>query len=95
MLQRILNFINKIITLDGRLLGLELSLADRYKGSIFIGRNDGHAISFSALATVGAWAVPMGSNAGSIYTYLDLELSLGVIQFALSLYRTNASRQPK
>ncbi|KKK99616.1 hypothetical protein LCGC14_2630940, partial [marine sediment metagenome] len=48
MLQRILSFINKIITLDGRLLGLELNLAERYKASLFIGRNDGHAVTFSA-----------------------------------------------
>lgn len=95
MRTRILSFINKIITLDGRLFGLELSLADRYKASIFVGRNDGHSITFSAMATAGAWVVPIGSNAGSIYTYLDLELSLGVIQFALSLYRTNSPRQPK
>ena len=89
MLQRILNFINKIITLDGRLLGLELSLADRYKGSIFIGRNDGHAVTFSALVTMGAWTIPIGSEAGSIHTYLDLELSLGVITFAVSFYRAS------
>ncbi len=94
MLTRILNFINKIITLDGRLFGLELSLADRYKGSIFIGRNDGHAITFSAMATVGAWTLPMGTNAGSIHTYLDLELSLGIITFALSLYRAHQPTQP-
>ena len=93
MLQRVKNFINKIVTLDGRLFGLELSLADRYKGSIFIGRNDGHAVTFSAMVTLGAFTVPMGTNAGSIYTYLDLELSLGVITFALSLYRTSQSKQ--
>jgi hypothetical protein len=94
MLERVKSFINKIITLDGRLLGLELSLADRYKGSLFIGRNDGHAVTFSALVTMGAWAVPIGTNAGSIYTYLDLELSLGVITFAVSFYRTNYAKQP-
>ncbi|KKM20323.1 hypothetical protein LCGC14_1646630 [marine sediment metagenome] len=94
MLQRVLNFINKIITLDGRLLGLELNLAERYKASLFIGRNDGHSVTFSALVTMGAWAVPIGTNAGSIYTYLDLELSLGVITFAVSFYRTNQPKQP-
>ena len=94
MRQRVLNFINKIITLDGRLFGLELSLGSRYKGSIFIGRNDGHAVTFSAMVTLGAFTVPMGTNAGSIYTYLDLELSLGVITFALSLYRTSQPQRP-
>ena len=89
MLERLLNVINKIITLDGRLFGLELNLADRYKAGLFVGRNDGHAVTFSAMVTVGAWAVPIGTNAGSIYTYLDLELSLGVITFAVSFYRTN------
>jgi len=92
MLQRVKNFINKIITLDGRLFGLELNLANRYKASLFIGRNDGHAVTFSAMATVGAWTIPIGSIAGSTHIYLDLELSLGVITFALSLFRTN---QPK
>lgn len=94
MITRLKNFINKIVTLDGRLVGLELNLADRYKASLFIGRNDGHAVTFSAMVTVGAWAVPIGSNAGGIYTYLDLELSLGVISFAVSFYRTNQPKQP-
>lgn len=94
MLQRVKNFINKIITLDGRLFALELNLAQRYKASLFVGRNDGHAVTFSALVTVGAWAVPKGTNMGSIYTYLDLELSLGVITFAVSFYRSNQSKQP-
>ena len=94
MLTRLKNFINKIITLDGRLLGLELNLAERYKASLFVGRNDGHAVTFSALVTMGAWAVPIGTNAGSIYTYLDLELSLGVISFGMSFYRTNQPKQP-
>jgi len=93
MLEHITNFINKIITLDGRLLNLELTLGKRYKANLFIGRNDGHAVTFSALVTVGAWAVPIGSNAGSIYTYLDLELSLGVIAFAVSFYRTSQPKQ--
>ncbi|KKL50444.1 hypothetical protein LCGC14_2305450 [marine sediment metagenome] len=94
MLTRILSFINKIITLDGRLFGLELNLAERYKASLFIGRNDGHAVTFSALVTMGAWAVPIGTTAGSIYTYLDLELSLGIITVAMSFYRTNQPKQP-
>ena len=94
MLTRIKNFINKIITLDGRLLNIELYLAERYKANLFVGRNDGHAVTFSALVTLGAWAIPIGSDTGSIYTYLDLELSLGVITFAVSFYRTNQSKQP-
>ena len=89
MLDHVKSFINKIITIDGRLVGLNLTLGSRYNANVFIGRNDGHAVTFSAMVTVGAWAMPIGSGAGSIHTYLDLELTLGVITFALSLYRTS------
>jgi len=54
MLTRILRFINKIITPDGRLLGLELSLGNRYKRSLFVGRNNGHSLIFSAMVAARA-----------------------------------------
>lgn len=88
MITRLKNLIHRLITLDGRLLGLDLSLGRRYKATVFVGRNDGHSLTFAVMVTGGAWDTSMGSGAGSIHTYLDLELTLGVISFALSLYRT-------
>jgi len=92
MITRLKNLIHRLITLDGRLLGLDLTLGERYKATVFVGRNDGHSLTFSVLVTGGAWATPMRSGVGGIHTYLDLELTLGVISFALSLYRTSQSK---